>query len=122
MNAKSLHKVRISPFGGGRGRTFLCVLNKKTLYTTFADLAKNLCAFAVKRPLFLLISRIFFCFSEKSIIFDRPVPYRTVFAIFYVQFDKRKLTAGFFKLHRLLYFTRAVWFARSEMSHRVGVG
>jgi hypothetical protein len=34
--------------------------------------------------------------------------YRIVFALIYMQFDKRRLTAGYFKLHRLLYFIRAV--------------
>ena len=51
---------------------------------------------------------ICFDFSVKDIIFVELFPYRKVFALVYVQFDRRKLPAGYFKLHRLLYFTRAV--------------
>ena len=51
---------------------------------------------------------ICFYFSVKTIIFVRLFPYRKVFALVYMQFDKRKPTAALFKLHRLLYFTRAV--------------
>ena len=55
---------------------------------------------------------ICFYFSVKVIIFVWLFPYGKVFALVYMQFDKRKPTAGYFKLHRLLYFTRAV-----EVSH-----
>ena len=51
---------------------------------------------------------ICFDFSAKNIIFVRLFTYRKVCALVYMQFDKRKPTAGYFKLHRLLYFTRAV--------------
>ena len=54
---------------------------------------------------------ISFCFSVKTIIFVRLFPYRTVFVLFEVQFDKRKHSAVRVKLHRLLYFIRAVRFA-----------
>ena len=86
--------------------------------TFYADLTKKPCVIAVKR----YFSNIFFYFSVKAFIFVRLMPDSIVFALFDVQFDKRKLTAGYFKLHRLLYFTRAVRFAHSEMNHRVGVG
>ena len=107
MNAKSLHTVRISPFGGGWRRLLLCILSEKTL-RAFANLAKKPCALAVKRSLFQLFSEICLYFSVKIIIFVRLCKTLKVFALFYMQFGKRKLTAGYFKLHRLLYFTRAV--------------
>jgi hypothetical protein len=49
-----------------------------------------------------------FYYSVKAIIFVRLFSCQKVFALFCMQSDKRKPTAGFFKLHRLLYFTRAV--------------
>ena len=64
-------------------------------------------------------SRILYFFSKKSINFVRLLMNaihflpKFVFDLFYVQFGKRKPSAGYFKLHRLLYFTRAVWFAHS---------
>ena len=72
--------------------------------------------------LFILITGIFFYFPPKSIIFVRLSPYRTVFALYYVQFEKRKLPVGYFKLHRLLYFTRAVVLPAPAESHRAGAG
>ena len=45
-----------------------------------------------------------FNFSVKVIIFAGLFSYRKV----YGQFNKRKLPVGYFKLHRLLFFTRAV--------------
>ena len=107
MNAKSIRT----------GRSFF-----KSSHLSFAKLAKKPCALAVKRFLFQIISGFCFFFSKDNISFVRLLSARIVFASFDVQFDKRKLTAGYFKLHRLLYFTRAVWFAHSEMNHRVGVG
>ena len=57
---------------------------------------------------FILIIGIFFYFSTRFINFVRLFSYRIVFALYDVQFDKRRPTAGYFKLHRLLYFARAV--------------
>ena len=53
---------------------------------------------------------VLFCFAiyKAFCIFVRLLHCRIVFALYYMQFDKRKLTAGHFKLHRLLYFARAV--------------
>ena len=49
--------------------------------------------------------------------------YQQVFVLAYVQFDKRKLTAGYFKLHRLLYFIRAVDYpSLTKCCNNVGVG
>ena len=63
--------------------------------------------------LILLLQQILwisFNFSATIIIFVRLFPYRKVFALVDVPFDRRKPTAALFKLHRLLYFTRAVGF------------
>ena len=54
------------------------------------------------------ILRVGFVFSIKAVIFVRLFLHGKVFAVLYVQSDKRKPTAGLFRLHRLLYFTRAV--------------
>ena len=51
---------------------------------------------------------ICFFFSIKVIIFVRLFDYRKVFALFYLWSDKRKPTAGYFRLHRLLCFIRGV--------------
>ena len=54
------------------------------------------------RGLILFIQKILlicFCFSVKVIIFGGLFPYRKVFVLVYMQFDKRKPTAGYFKLH-----------------------
>ena len=48
-----------------------------------------------------------FYFYVKT-IFVRMLPDWKVFVLLYLQSDKRKQTAGLFRLHRLLYFTRAV--------------
>ena len=56
----------------------------------------------------ILILWICFYFSVKVVGFIRLLPFQKVFALFFMQSDKRKPTAGLFKLHRLLYFTRAV--------------
>ena len=56
----------------------------------------------------LLFMLICFHFSKDIITFVRLFPYWMVFVLFNMQFDQRKLIAGFFKLHRLLYFIRAV--------------
>jgi hypothetical protein len=56
-------------------------------------------------PTFLCV---FLHFSIKPLVSVRLFPSGNVFALFCVQLDKRKLTAGYFKLHRLLQFTRAV--------------
>ena len=55
---------------------------------------------------FQLFLLIFFFFSTKYIIFVRLLHYNIV--LFYMQFNKRKPVAGYYKLHRLLYFIRAV--------------
>ena len=52
---------------------------------------------------------ISFYFSTKAVISVRLLPYRRVFALFDMQFSERKSATGYFKLHRLLYFTRAVF-------------
>ena len=68
-----------------------------------------------------LVQRISFYYSEKAIIFVRLLPllspysgglrgaFQKVIALLYLQSDKRKPIVGLFKLHRLLYFTRAVY-------------
>ena len=56
-------------------------------------------------PLFLV--SYLFC-SDKLDSFVRLFLLGCVFALFCLQFDRRKLTAGLYKLHRLLQFTRAV--------------
>jgi len=76
----------------------------------YAGLNYNNIVFPLSFPLFLLI---YYSFSTKSIIFFRPAPYFIVFALVYVQFDKRKPVARYFKLNRLLYFIRAVHLALS---------
>jgi len=58
-------------------------------------------------PLFLVSCHFF---SEKLDCFIRLFLFGFVFALFYLQFDRRKLTAGLYKLHRLLQFTRSVSF------------
>jgi hypothetical protein len=60
--------------------------------------------------IFLLQQILYVCFyvSTKAVIFVRLFSYGKVFAWLYMQFDRRKLTAGYLKLHRLLQFTRAV--------------
>ena len=65
---------------------------------------------------------ICFYFSVKTIIFVGLFLYRKVFDLVYVPFDKRKYSAVRFKLHRLLYFTRAVGFPIRTGSHCVRVG
>ena len=61
--------------------------------------------------------------SSGKIIFVRLFHDRKGFALVYVPFDKRKPTAGYFKLHRLLYFIRAVGLPTLTGSRRmVGVG
>ena len=55
-----------------------------------------------------LILCICFYFSVKTTIFVRLFDTRKVTALFDLWFGKRKLTAGQFRLHRLLYFTRGV--------------
>jgi len=62
-------------------------------------------------PLFLVSYH--FC-SEKLDCFVRLFLFGFVFALFCLQFDRRKLTAGLYKLHRLLQFTRAVLFSRLD--------
>jgi len=62
-------------------------------------------------PLFLVSCR--FC-SEKIDAFVLLFLSGCVFALFSMQFEKRKLTAGLYKLHRLLQFTRAVLFSRLD--------
>ena len=52
--------------------------------------------------------------SEKLDFFVRLFLFGFVFALFCMQFDRRKLTAGLYKLHRLLQFTRAVLFSRLD--------
>ena len=70
-----------------------------------------------------LISAIIFRLSKKVIIFVRLFPYWKVFVLVYMQFDNRKPTAGYNKLHRLLYFIRAVGLPTPTGSCRiVGVG
>jgi len=69
----------------------------------------GLCRDTQRLMLFLqLILWIYFCFSVKAIIFVRKFYYRKVFALIYWRSDKRKPTARLFRLHRLLYFIRAV--------------
>ena len=65
---------------------------------------------------------ILFYFSTKAIIFVRLFPYGKVFTVCYVQPDKRKPTAGLYRLHRLLYFTRAVQFPRPVSAITSGSG
>ena len=73
-------------------------------------------------------SRILFFLFKKNINFVRLLIHAVdfllgfVFALFYVHFGKRKPAAGYFKLHRLLYFTRAVGLPTPAVSRRVGVG
>ena len=55
-----------------------------------------------------LLLWISFYYFVKVVIFVRLFSCQKVFALFYLQTDKRKPTAGFFKLHRLLFFIRAV--------------
>jgi len=61
------------------------------------------------------------CFSTKAVIFVRLFPYGEVFAVCQVRSDTRKPTVGLFRLHRLLYFTRAVG-SPTRGSHNVRVG
>ena len=64
-----------------------------------------------------------FYLLAKAIIFVRLFPFRNVFALVYVPFEKRRPAVGFFKLHRLLYFIRAVFYpSPTECCQNVGVG
>ncbi len=58
--------------------------------------------------LYQQIMWISFCFSTKAIIFVCSLPFRKVFAMYDMQLDKQKPATGYFRLHRLLYFIRAV--------------
>ena len=60
-------------------------------------------------------------FSTKAVIFVRLFLDGKVFAVCQVRSDTRKPTAGLFRLHRLLYFTRAVG-TPTRGSHNVRVG
>ena len=60
-----------------------------------------------------------FCFTEKAVIFAWLFQNRIVFALSNVQCDKRKPPAGYYKMNRLLQFTRAVWLAPPTGNHRV---
>ena len=60
------------------------------------------------KQLLQFILWIYFCFSVKAFIFVRKFYYLKVFALFFLWSDKRKPTAGYFILNRLLYFIRAV--------------
>jgi hypothetical protein len=51
---------------------------------------------------------IIFNISAKAIIFVRLFLYRKIFDLVYMQFDRRKFSAVWFKPHRLLHFTRGV--------------
>jgi len=53
-------------------------------------------------------SKDYLFFSTKAVIFVRLFLDGKVFAVYYVQSDTRKPTAGLFRLHRFLQFTRAV--------------
>ena len=75
-----------------------------------AGLYQEITGLILAFQLFLLI---FYCFSTKSLIFVRLAPHNIIFALVYVQFDKRKPVARYFKLNRLLYFIRAVHLALS---------
>ena len=55
-------------------------------------------------------------FSIKTIIFVWLLPFSKVFVLLYLQFYSREPVAGFFKLHRLLYFIRAVDLPTSEVA------
>ena len=70
---------------------------------------------------FQLFLLIYFFFSAKPVIFVRPAPYNIVFALFDMQFGKRKPVAGCFKLHRLLCFIRGVEYTTPAGSRKVGV-
>jgi len=71
---------------------------------------------------FLFFLLIYFFFFGKSAIFVISAPYNVVFDLVYLRFDKRKPVAGYFKLHRLLYFIRAVFLPTPAGSRKVGVG
>ena len=58
--------------------------------------------------IFVNISLFLLYFSSGKMVYVRLFPFREVFALVHVRFDGRKPTAGYFKLHRLLYFIRAV--------------
>ena len=93
----ALKQQRIRPFlvPSGIGVDFM-------LYQNFVRLFV-LCVF-----IYIEFLSILLLYSKEYIIFVRLLFVGIVFALFYMQFDKRKLSGGLYKLRRLLYFTRAV--------------
>ena len=88
----------------------LTLYQRISLYlSSHSDVGSDAGLYRDTRGLIFFIQKILLiCFAVKVIIFGGLFSYRKVFALFDVQFDRRKYSAVRFKLHRLLYFTRAV--------------